>query len=113
MTLRSALAFSLLAFQPIQTSIGLPITIEVQRDVDVIHNALPYESKGVLYLYEPSARDFSFKKGQRFEMVETLPEGSCRIRFEGKTFGITSCPWLPGFADHQAPVFRVIPNSGK
>ena len=108
MTLQTALALCLIFFLPIQSNKALPITIEVQRNVDVRHNTLPYESKGVLYLYEPTAKDFRLKKGQRFQMVETLSEGGCRIRFEGKLFGITSCPWLDGFADHQESVFRIV-----
>lgn len=47
-------------------------------------------------------------KGQRFEMVQDLGEGSCRIEFEGNRFDLQSCPWLPGFRDPQSDVFRVV-----
>jgi hypothetical protein len=108
MTLRTVLVLFLIVFPPIQSNKALPITIEVQRNVDVRHNTQPYESKGVLYLYEPTAKDFRLKKGQRFQMVETLSEGGCRIRFKGKLFAITSCPWLGGFTDHQENVFCIV-----
>ena len=108
MTLHTTLALSLIALLPIQSIKAVGITIEVQRDIDVTHNTQPYESKGVLYLSEPTAKDFRLKKGERFQMVETLSDGGCRIRFKGKIFAITSCPWLEGFTDHQGSIFRVV-----
>ena len=110
MPLHVSLALFLIFSTPIQGRKALPITIEVQRDVEVKHNSLPYELKGVLYLYEPTAKDFQLKKGQRFQMIEVLSEGGCRISVGGKNFAITSCPWLDGFSDHQENVFRIVPS---
>jgi hypothetical protein len=92
----------------------LPITIEVEQDVPV-QRPVPggKEQRGVLYVWEAKSTAFQLKKGQQFQMVETGPEGSCRIRFRKKVFGITSCPWLDGFTDHQADIFRVTRGSVK
>jgi hypothetical protein len=84
---------------PTQVPRHLPITVEVKRDVDVTHNAEPYESRGKLYLDNPKAKAFRLKKGQRFQMIKIGQEGSCRIRFEDQDYGLTSCPWLEGFSD--------------
>jgi hypothetical protein len=86
----------------------LPVTIEVKHDVEVIHNSEPNESRGKLYLDDRKLKEFRLTKGQRFQMVETGKEGSCRIRFEGNEYGLTSCPWLEGFTDHQADVFSIV-----
>src|ERR1700694_503220 len=93
---------------PTQVPRHLPITVEVKRDVDVTHNAEPYESRGKLYLDNPKAKAFRLKKGQRFQMIKIGQEGSCRIRFEDQDYGLTSCPWLEGFSDHQADVFIIV-----
>jgi len=85
-----------------------PITVEVRQDVEVTHNTTPYESRGTLYLTDLNAKEFRFKKGQRFQMIQIMGEGSCRIRFEDKEYGLTSCPWLDGFRDHQTDVFVIV-----
>jgi len=93
---------------PNQVSRHLPITIEVKRDVEVIHNAYPVETRGILYLDNPKAKAFTLKKGQKFQMIKIGPEGGCEIRFEDHHYGLTSCPWLEGFSDHQTDVFTVV-----
>lgn len=86
---------------------GLPITIEVKQDVEVTQ-AYSQESRGKLYLDDVEAQTFWLRKGQKFQMVEIGQEGSCRIKFEGKQYGLTSCPWLEGFSDHQTDVFSIV-----
>src|SRR5271165_5799809 len=85
----------------------LAITIEVKQDVEVTQ-AYSQESRGKLHLDNVEAQAFRLRKGQRFQMVEIGQEGSCRITFEGKEYGLTSCPWLEGFSDHQADVFSIV-----
>jgi hypothetical protein len=93
---------------PNQVSRHLPVTIEVKRDVEVMHNAEPYETRGILYLDNPKAKAFTLKKGQKFEMIKIGPEGGCEIRLGNQHYGLTSCPWLEGFSDHQTDVFTVV-----
>ena len=87
-----------------------PITVEVRQDVEVIHNTNSYESRGKLYLTDLKTKEFRLKKGQKFQMIQITGEGSCRIRFEGAEYGLTSCPWLDGFRDHQTDVFVIVKN---
>jgi hypothetical protein len=91
----------------VQASWHLPVTIEVKQDVEVTQ-VDAQESRGKLRLDNVNARAFWLKKGQRFQMVGIGQEGSCWIAFEGKEFGLTSCPWLDGFRDHQTDVFRIV-----
>jgi hypothetical protein len=93
---------------PSQVSRHLPVTIEVKRDVEVMHNAEPYETRGILYLDDPKAKAFTLKKGQKFKMIKIGPEGGCEIRFGDQNYGLTSCPWMEGFSDHQTDVFTII-----
>jgi hypothetical protein len=93
---------------PTQVAGHLPVTIEVKRDVEVTHNTESHESRGKLYLDDVKAKGFRLKKGQRFQMVEIGQEGSCRIRFGDNEYGLTSCPWLEGFRDHQTDVFKIV-----
>ncbi len=93
---------------PTQVSRHLPITVELKRDVEVAHNAESYEPRGKLYLDDPKAKAFRLRKGERFQMVEIGQEGSCRIRFKDQDYGLTSCPWLEGFSDHQTDVFTIV-----
>jgi len=102
------IALLILLSAPKQIAWRLPVTIEVKQDVAVIHNPERYESRGTLYLEDWKAKSFQLKKGQQFQMVKTGTEGSCRIRFEGQEYGLTSCPWLEGFQDHQADIFLIV-----
>ena len=90
-----------------QASEHLPLTIEVQKDVEVTE-AYSQESRGKFHLDDVKAQGFLLRKGQRFQMVKIGQEGSCRITFEGKEYGLTSCPWLEGFRDHQIDVFSIV-----
>jgi hypothetical protein len=86
----------------------LPVTIEVARDVDVRSSERQSDGRygqlrGTLY----SSEAFLIKKHERFQMVKIYTEGECRIRFQGKEYDLHSCPWLDGFRDHQADIFRV------
>jgi hypothetical protein len=93
---------------PAQVATRLSVTVEAKRDVEVMHNAESYESRGKLYLADVKAKAFRIGKGQRFQMIEIGQEGSCSIKFEDKEYGLTSCPWLEGFRDHQADIFSVV-----
>jgi hypothetical protein len=98
----------LIIFAALQMTRHLPITVEVERDVEVTGNTESAERRGILYLDNLKAESFRLKKGQRFQMIAVGQEGGCRIRFDGKEYGLTSCPWLEGFRDHQTDVFRVV-----
>jgi hypothetical protein len=88
------------------------VLIEVLSDVRIEPQVLGRSGeKGRLDYFRattPAAVVLELNKGQRFEMVQDLGEGSCRIEFEGNRFDLQSCPWLPGFRDPQSDVFRVV-----
>jgi len=104
------IALAILLSFSTQVTGPLPVTIEVKRNVEVTHKTEPHESRGKLYLEDANAKAFRLTKGQRFQMVQIGEEGSCRIRFEGSQYGLTSCPWLEGFSDHQTDTFEVVPS---
>ena len=104
------IALSLILSFPAQIAGPFPVTIEVKRNVEITHSTGPYESRGTLCLADVKAKAFRLNKGQRFQMVQAGNEGSCRIRFSGHEYSITSCPWLDGFGDHQTDVFRIVPR---
>jgi hypothetical protein len=90
-------------------SADLPVTVEIKQDVEVTHETVGGQVRGKLYLGGGTAsKDFVMKKGQRFQMIALRQEGGCRIRFEGKEYELSSCPWLDGFRDHQADIFSVV-----
>jgi protocatechuate 3,4-dioxygenase beta subunit len=89
-----------------QTAAQLPVTIEAAKDVPARLDDGGTGQRGILYI---SGGPFVIKKGQRFQMVGIYPEGRCRILLEKKEYYVSSCPWLDGFADHQADIFRIIP----
>jgi hypothetical protein len=92
---------------PPPTVLHPPVTIEVRQDVEVVQDALK-QVRGKLYVLLLGAEPFWIRKGQRFEMIEEHGEGECRIRFEGKEYLASSCPWLEGFTDHQREIFQVV-----
>jgi hypothetical protein len=87
------------------------MTIEVLADVSLEPQSLhDHGEKGRLDYFRSTAASaitVVIKKGQRFKMLKYLGEGSCRIEFEGNTFDLGSCPWLPGFTHHEEDVYRV------
>ena len=94
---------------PVWDGQSLPITIEVLSDVPVKTSERTADGsfgqeRGVLY----SGAAFLISKGQRFRMVELLGEGRCRIELQGSRYALSSCPWVPGFTDSQADVFRIV-----
>jgi hypothetical protein len=94
---------------PLQTSGNPRAIIELKKDVEVTHHeGLGGELRGKLYLEDVSVRPFRLKKGQRFQMLKIGQEGGCRIRVEKKEYDVTSCPWLPGFRDHQSDIFQIV-----
>jgi hypothetical protein len=103
-----AIALLMILGLPGQVARRLPVTIEAKRDVEVTQFQEAHDSRGMLYLDDFKAKAFRLKKGQRFQMLEVGKEGGCRIRFEDKEYGLISCPWLPGFLDHQTDVFSIV-----
>ena len=84
----------------------LPVTIEVARDVQVRRSESRGQQRGTLY----AAADFRINMGQRFQMIAIGKEGGCRIVFQDAEHELSSCPWLPGFRDHQQETFLVLPS---
>jgi hypothetical protein len=91
---------------PSETRWRLPVTIEVIKDVPAHAEDRTGQHRGTLHI--SSAEPFLVRKGQRIQMIKIYSEGECRIRFNKKEYDVSSCPWLDGFADHQADIFRVI-----
>ncbi len=83
----------------------LPVTIEVTRDVKGLDGSHSWQKKGNLY----SNRAFQINKGERFQMIEAYSEGECKIRYKDDEYNLSSCPWMPGFTDHQKETFVVLP----
>lgn len=88
---------------------SLPITIEVTRDVPVKSSERRSDGsygqeRGALY----SSKSFIITKGRRFRVIELMREGTCRIEFEGSQYELSACPWMPGFRDRQADIFRIV-----
>lgn len=81
------------------------MSVEVQRDVEVRRSDGGPEKRGTLY----SSKTVVVRKGERLEMVQRLGEGGCRVLFKGQLYDLTSCPWLPGFQDHQGDIFKLQP----
>ena len=84
----------------------LPLTIEVTQDVQVKSSESGGQQCGTLY----AAADLRIGKGQRFQMITIGQEGGCRIMFQDAEHDLSSCPWLPGFRDHQQEIFLVLPS---
>ena len=87
------------------TSETLPVIIEVMKDVSGLDGSHAWQKKGNLY----SNRAFRINKGERFQMIEVIGEGECKIRYRENEYHLSSCPWLPGFTDHQSETFLVVP----
>ncbi len=84
---------------------ALPLTIELTQDVQVRSSSDGLgQQRGTLY----AATDFRISKGQRFQMIVIGQEGGCRIEFQDAEHELFSCPWLPGFRDHQPEIFVVL-----
>ncbi len=88
----------------------LPVTISVLQDVQI--NAVEENSgsDGA----EPGSRyslvTLGIRRDQQFQMIDIHLEGGCRIMFGDKQYDLASCPWLPGFRDHQENIFKVEDN---
>ncbi len=82
---------------------GLPVTIEVLKDVKAVVGHPPGK-RGILYSNAP----FSISQGKCFDMIEVHQEGGCKVSVEEKVYDLSSCPWLTGFRDHQGDIFKVI-----
>ena len=83
----------------------LPLSIEVAQEVQIKKSTDGnWTQRGTLY----ANTDMKIEKGQSFQMIEIGGEGGCRIRFRGVEYNIFSCPWLPGFRDHQEDIFVLL-----
>jgi hypothetical protein len=93
-----------LAAGPVWDGKSLPITVQVTQDVPVGRRYCVDGRRGTLC----SGVELRINKGQRFEMVEMLREGECRIDFMGSRYELASCPWMPGFRDSEADIFEIV-----
>jgi hypothetical protein len=82
----------------------IPLTIQVRRDVEVLPDSAPSQSRGRLF----SDTTLVIRKGERIVMEWVGPEGGCRVVYKGHRLELSSCPWLPGFADHQTDIFEIV-----
>jgi hypothetical protein len=89
----------------------LPVTIAVTQDVEVKPTGVSREARGTLYIGRDE-KAFRIKNGQAFQMIRIGSEGGCRIQFRRKNYELVSCPWLDGFRDHQADIFKVVAKKG-
>ncbi len=91
------------------------MTIELQRDVEVrksdrLPDGSTHQLRATLY----ADTSFLLRKGQRLQMIAAYSEGECRVQIDKREYDLASCPWLPGFPDHQTDIFRTIPaTAGK
>jgi hypothetical protein len=86
----------------------VPITIEVSKSIRVYSKMPrpeePKHERGSLY----GNGDFLIAAGHRFKVVKLLPEGTCRIEYAGHSYDLILCPWMPGYADPRADIFRIV-----
>lgn len=99
------LLFSTIGFA--QSNSNLPVTIKTLKSVTVVSRPRTVEMRGLLFI-SSNHRPFVIKKGETFKMISIGSEGGCRIRYRGSEYEVSSCPWLDGFADHQADFFKVL-----
>lgn len=90
----------------------LPVTISVLQDVEINvmeeNTAVPDDASP---LSRYSLVTLGFRREMQFQMINIHLEGGCQIRFEDKEYSMISCPWLPGFRDHQEDIFAVMEKS--
>jgi hypothetical protein len=82
----------------------VPLTIEMREDVDVLPDSAQSQRRGRLY----GDTSLVIRKGERVVMEWVGPEGGCRVVYNGHRLELSSCPWLPGFADHQPDIFEIV-----
>lgn len=97
-----------LTARQVSTTTPLPVTVELRRAVavrttEVLRDGTSHQVRGVLY----ADTVMSLRVGERLTMVAVGTEGGCRVRIRGRELAVRSCPWLEGFTDHQADIFRV------
>ena len=88
---------------PVPTTTQAPVSIVLRRDVEVRAQAESGpQRRGVLY----ADVALHLRIGERLVMIAIGEEGGCRVRARELT--LSSCPWLPGFRDHQSEIFQVV-----
>lgn len=91
-------------YEPSEGVDRTPLTIQVRRDVEVRPDSAPSQQREILY----SDTSLIIRKGERFEMQEVGPEGACRVLYKGRRLDLSSCPWLPGFRDHEWDMYEIV-----
>ena len=104
--------FLVLGYPPAAAQPQARLAIEVLQGVrlEPLVFGRPGE-KGRLDYYRATtsgAVALELEPGERFAMVAELGEGGCRIEYQGDTFDLQSCYWLPGFLKRQDDVYRVV-----
>jgi hypothetical protein len=92
----------------------VPITIEVSKGIHVYSKEPrpeePKHERGSLY----GNGDFHIAAGQRFKVIKLFREGTCRIEYAGHDYDLSLCPWMLGYADPRADIFKIVEvKSGK
>ena len=88
---------------------NLPVTVVVLKDVQVATSEqMIEESLQPFSGSRSSSLVLGIRKAAQFQMVEIHGEGGCLITFEDKDYRLASCPWLPGFRDHEEDTFMVL-----
>ena len=88
----------------VQPAADSVVTIELLRSVRVRRPVLGREQRATLY----GDTIMTLRAGERLQMLRRGLEGGCVLRVRGRDMSVSSCPWLPGFRDPQADVFRVV-----
>lgn len=91
-------------YEPKEGVSRTPLVIEARRDVEVHPDSAASQQRGVLY----GDTSMVIKSGERFEMQLVGVEGDCRILYKAQQLSLNSCPWLPGFRDHQWDIFAIV-----
>lgn len=79
------------------------ITVRPLRDVPVMRGGAVQEQRGVLY----GDTAMVLPRGTMLISTPDVGEGSCRVYAGALRIALSSCPWLPGFRDHQSEIFAV------
>lgn len=82
----------------------IPLTIQLRKDVEVRPDSGASQVRGILY----GDTSLTIRKGERIVMQWVGSEGGCRVLYKQRQLELSSCPWLPGFADHQSDIFEII-----
>jgi hypothetical protein len=91
-------------YEPREGIARVPLKIVARRNVEVRRDGVAPQERGVLY----GDTSLLITRGDSFEMQRVGPEGGCQVMYKGRAMELSSCPWLPGFSDHQWDVFAIL-----